>query len=85
MEADSMINEELYAKTKEIWEKVLDAEIDTNTDFFGMGGHSFMAMQIMVMLEETCESDLPMRILFDHPRFGDFVAALAEKIGADAK
>ncbi|MEU0214009.1 phosphopantetheine-binding protein [Streptomyces sp. NPDC006265] len=80
-----MLIDELDSRTRAIWEKVLGTEVDGATDFFDVGGHSFMAMQIMAMLEELCDCPLPMSILFDHSRFDEFVAALADELGTGAK
>jgi hypothetical protein len=33
-------------------------------------------MQIIASLEEACRTRVPLRVIFDHPRFDDFVTAL---------
>jgi acyl carrier protein len=51
--------------------------VDADTDFFDAGGTSLAAMQIISALEERCGKRVPLRVLFDNPRFEEFVAALA--------
>ncbi|MFI9322644.1 phosphopantetheine-binding protein [Kitasatospora aureofaciens] len=62
--------------TAAIWARVLDVEVDDSTDFFEAGGHSFAAMRITAMVDDAFDMRTPARLLFDNPRFGDFVTAL---------
>lgn len=70
----------LRTATEEIWRDVLQAEIDDDTDFFDNGGHSFAALRIIAMLNERYENPTPVQVLFDNPRFGDFVTALGRQM-----
>ncbi|MGY0055409.1 phosphopantetheine-binding protein [Streptomyces sp. LZ34] len=71
-----MTDTRLRAHAEEIWRDVLQVEINDDTDFFDFGGHSFVALRIIAMLDDRHGIRLPARVLFENPRFGDFVAAL---------
>lgn len=72
--------ETLSARARTIWEEALGVEVERDTDFFEMGGHSFMAMRIIAKLDEACGARIPLRSLFDNPRFADFVVAVDQEL-----
>ena len=74
----------LRTTTEEIWREVLEVDVDDDTDFFDEGGHSFAALRIIALLNDRYDGKASLQVLFDHPRFGDFVAALGRDVGADA-
>ena len=58
----------------DIWSSVLGTtQLGIHNNFFDMGGNSLRAMQVMSLLTETLQIDLPLRYLFENPT----VAALA--------
>ena len=66
--------EELLAK---LWSDVLAIErVGVNDNFFGLGGHSLIATQLIWKIHESFGIDLPVRSLFEHST----VAALSELI-----
>lgn len=71
----------LRATSEEIWQEVLQEDIDDDTNFFDHGGFSFAALRIIAMLNEQYDKQAPVQVLFDNPRFGDFVAALGREMG----
>lgn len=75
-----MYVDDIAAEAREVWQNALGTEVDDHTDFFDAGGHSFMAMAIIGMLEEAYQTQIPLRTLFDNPRFDEFVAAVAGKL-----
>ncbi|MER5354803.1 amino acid adenylation domain-containing protein [Kitasatospora sp. NPDC002551] len=61
----------------EVWEAVLGvAEVGAHDDFFALGGHSLAATRVTGRLTAALELDLPVRLLFEHPRLADFAAGL---------
>lgn len=60
------------------WEEVLGhTGVRADDSFFELGGHSLAGARVMARLRRRLGVALPGRLLFDHPVFGDFVAALS--------
>ena len=59
------------------WADILQTAVDNDTDFFDAGGTSLAAMQIVARLDAVYGTQVPLRMIFDHPRFDDFVNAAA--------
>jgi amino acid adenylation domain-containing protein len=63
-----------------IWAEVLGVErVGLNDNFFELGGHSLMVAQIMGLVRERLQVDLPLRSVFEKPTIG----YLAQLIGSD--
>jgi amino acid adenylation domain-containing protein len=61
----------------DIWTHILGREgIGIYDNFFDLGGHSLMAIQVISQLREAFELELPLRSLFEEPT----IAKLAERI-----
>jgi yersiniabactin nonribosomal peptide/polyketide synthase len=75
----------LRATIEEIWREVLGTDVDDDTDFFDAGGHSFAALRIIAMLNDRYDHPTPVKVLFDHSRFADFVTALSEESGLSTR
>lgn len=77
-----MDREKLKDQAREFWSSALgeDVAVNDDTDYFERGGHSFMATMIIARLNAAYGARLPLRVLFDNPRFTDFVAATAQEI-----
>ena len=61
----------------EVWEEVLGCTgVGPDDHFFELGGHSLAGARVMVRLRRRLGVPLPSRLLFDHPVFGDFAAAV---------
>lgn len=73
----------LRAASEEIWREVLQDDVDDDTNFFDHGGFSFAALRIVATLNERYGNGAPVQMLFDNPRFGDFVAAFGKEMGID--
>ncbi|MDB9429192.1 amino acid adenylation domain-containing protein [Microcystis aeruginosa CS-555/01A07] len=55
----------LELKLTQIWEHLLKRQpISITDDFFDMGGHSLLALQLMAIIEQEFNIDLPLSILF---------------------
>jgi hypothetical protein len=62
----------------EAWRDVLRCPAPSHEDnFFELGGHSVAGARVLSRLQPHLGSRLSMRVLFDHPVFGEFVAAVA--------
>jgi amino acid adenylation domain-containing protein len=60
-----------------IWCEMLNvAAVGPDDDFFALGGDSVKATQVVVAIRETLAPDIPIRVLFEHPGFGEFCAAV---------
>ncbi len=52
-----------------IWGEVLHLEqVSATADFFGIGGHSLLAAQVISRLRRTFELELPLKAMFECPR-----------------
>ncbi len=55
-------------KVKRIWEEVLKlSKVGITEDFFQMGGHSLLAVELISLVEKEFKVDLPLSILFEYP------------------
>ncbi|MCX2968940.1 MULTISPECIES: non-ribosomal peptide synthetase [Streptomyces] len=75
--------EGLRAALADAWRSALGlADIAEDTDFFHEGGDSVLAVEIALLVRELTGTEVDLDILYDHPRFGALLAALAP--GQDA-
>ena len=64
-----------------IWEETLGVTgVTRSDDFFALGGHSMLAVQLFARIKERLGADLPMRSLYDAPTL-EGLAALVERGG----
>ena len=63
----------------EIWEQFLGTErISANDNFFDLGGHSLIGIQLLARVEERFQQALPLRSLFEAPTIAEFAKLLRE-------
>ena len=68
----------LEQKLVDIWTEVLGVErIGVNNNFFEMGGHSLIAMQIASRIRSALNIELPLITLFEFPTIGELAEAIA--------
>ncbi|NTX02061.1 non-ribosomal peptide synthetase, partial [Myxococcus sp. CA040A] len=72
-----------------IWEDLLERRLpDESASFFGLGGHSLMAVRLMARINAALQVHLPVSALFETPIFRDMAARIerlrSEGAGADA-
>lgn len=65
----------------EIWQDVLKNRlIERNSKFFDVGGHSLLAIQILVRIRNLYDLQLPLDCLFNYPRFSEFCNFVESKL-----
>ncbi|WP_139113139.1 amino acid adenylation domain-containing protein [Mucilaginibacter sp. PPCGB 2223] len=63
-----------------LWAKYLAVKnISTADNFFDLGGHSMVAVQVMVEFEKLTGQRLPIALLFDHPTIQQLAAWVDDK------
>ena len=71
---------ETEKKLAEIWSEVLKIkQIGTDEDFFEIGGHSMVAVTLMVKIEKQLGIRLPLAILFDNSTIHDMAHLIDQK------
>lgn len=75
--------DELEAQAARIWKEVLGADRIMLTDnFFEVGGHSLLAIQVLARVKEWLGIEVPLRVMFETPTLADFVRAIEERRSA---
>jgi amino acid adenylation domain-containing protein len=70
--------EELIA---EVWAEALELErVGAHDDFFELGGHSLLATMVVARLGRALDLEVPVRLVFEHPRLDALAAALEEML-----
>lgn len=69
---------ELTDALREVWRRALKKDVRDDDDFFALGGDSLAAVAICAGLEERFQVRPRLRMLFDSPRFTDYVHAYAQ-------
>lgn len=60
-----------------LWADALGREpVDLDSNFFALGGHSLTAIRLTSQTADLLQIDLPVRIILDAPRLGDYAAAI---------
>ncbi|WP_226439744.1 non-ribosomal peptide synthetase/type I polyketide synthase [Pseudomonas sp. MWU16-30316] len=67
----------LHNKVRKIWQEVLDCqEIDSDDNFFDLGGHSLRIVETQKRLSELLQAPVAMTDLFEYPTLRGLVAHL---------
>jgi hypothetical protein len=67
------------------WREVLDCPGPSQEDnFFELGGQSVAGARVLSRLQPNVPEQLSLRVLFDNPVFGEFVAAITRLAGRPA-
>jgi len=68
----------------QVWQEVLHAnEVGTNDNFFDLGGHSLLLVQVKARLQEILERDISVVELFQHPTISSLARYLSDREGRD--
>jgi len=60
-----------------MWGQVLDVKrVGLHDHFFDLGGHSLIATRLMSRIRNVFGLEVPVRVLFESPRFEDFANAI---------
>ncbi|SHM69443.1 amino acid adenylation domain-containing protein [Duganella sacchari] len=63
----------------QIWSELLGIEqVGRHDNFFELGGHSLLAVRLVSRLRECLGIELPLSVLFTHPRLADLALDVAE-------
>jgi acyl carrier protein len=57
------------------WEKILKVPVTTETDFFESGGHSLLAVELSIAVEEITGVEPPPDLVYRLRTFGAYAAA----------
>jgi amino acid adenylation domain-containing protein len=73
----------LELQLTKIWERVLGIQsIGTSDNFFNLGGHSILAVQLFAEIEKTCGKNLPLATLFHSPTIEQLAIILRQDRGS---
>ncbi|HVZ46147.1 MAG TPA: amino acid adenylation domain-containing protein [Ramlibacter sp.] len=62
-----------------IWSKVLRIDrVSVHDNFFDLGGHSLMALQLAAQVRRDLGVELPLSVLFSRPTLGELASAVSE-------
>jgi len=68
---------EIEEKIAAIWAEVLKVErVGRQDNFFALGGHSLLTLQVVECVRQTCKIEVAAVTLFKHPVLMDFVDAI---------
>ncbi|MET0497199.1 MAG: non-ribosomal peptide synthase/polyketide synthase [Steroidobacteraceae bacterium] len=63
------------------WQSVLECDgIGRDADFFRCGGSSLSAVQVAARINERWAIDMPVRMLFEHPRIADMASEIEREL-----
>lgn len=65
-------------KIKKIWSEELGHEINDESDFFEMGGHSLIMIKVQSRIRKDLGLSIPMDQLFIHSKLSDLVRYIME-------
>ncbi|WP_230966638.1 non-ribosomal peptide synthetase [Nostoc commune] len=65
-----------------IWEETLQVEqIGINDNFFALGGHSLLGIQLVAKINESLNVEVPLKSLFQHPTIAGLAAQIEQLQG----
>jgi amino acid adenylation domain-containing protein len=67
-----------------VWAELLGRPVGRDDGFFGAGGHSLLAMQLLARIRRTFAVDVPIREVFEAPSLREMAARIDAALGAAA-
>ena len=65
---------------QELWQDLLHLEqVGVDRNFFALGGHSFLAIQLLECVQEICQVELPLRTIFEATTIADFAGRIIQE------
>lgn len=72
---------ELEQQIAQIWSQTLGTErVGIHDNFFGLGGHSLIATQVVARISDSFQVDFPLRRLFETPTIAELAKVLEEMV-----
>ena len=65
-----------------VWAQVLGTDVDAESDFFLLGGHSMLATRMIALLANDLGVRVTLRELLDHPVLGEFAERVEQRVAA---
>ncbi|HSF55802.1 MAG TPA: AMP-binding protein, partial [Algoriphagus sp.] len=73
-------------RIKALWEKVLQVtDSDPEDDFFKVGGHSLLAVELISLIEKEFNVNLPLSVLFEYPNIKGVASQVNKLLEEDLK
>lgn len=67
---------EVEQELAKIWSKVIDVEkVGIHDNFFQIGGHSLLAVELISQMKKVLGSNISLQILFEHPTIAEIITA----------
>jgi acyl transferase domain-containing protein/thioesterase domain-containing protein/acyl carrier protein len=74
--------DEIEAELVELWEELLGVDrVGVEDDFFGLGGHSLIAVRLFVQIKLRLGVDRPISVLYDAPTIASLAEIVREERG----
>ncbi|QUF05548.1 hypothetical protein KCV87_05470 [Actinosynnema pretiosum subsp. pretiosum] len=77
--------EELARLVAGVWAELLGVEVGVDDDFYGVGGHSLIAVRTAARLRAELGLRVPVRVIMENPTPNALAALLADAVASAAR